>query len=361
MILSSGQIVEAITRMGYVDGDLVPSVVMVICNYLHALTTKHKNHTKKGKTIVDQSFISDHLGYLQWAGVKINLRRYNCVYDFFLAAIVPSLEYYDINFNFNINISMKCSSCNKVSMLSTQTWNHLLITTSTVNNDLADILANLYAPTDQNEQCPQCTYAGNQQVSLAIAKFPKQLFIRFHATTTTGHNGHKLSPHIDFFKVISDHIVYTRSYCRYTLQSFIVFTGQDDAGHYYTIANRNKEWYKLDDDKISILPTRAVFGSHEDRPPAIFALYTRPSNKDVFSIAMWNVFTNFEQCTLTLPPMLSLNDAIDYFAKHDPLNNNPINFAVLKQFQCSYCKKGKSLSLLKILFYHKSEFIFIFH
>ncbi|CAF1691659.1 unnamed protein product, partial [Adineta ricciae] len=39
---------------------------------------------------------------------------------------------------------------------------------------------------------------------------------------------------------------------------------------------------------------------------------------------------------MTLPPNLSLNDAADYFAKHDPLNNNPMNFAILKQFNCSH-------------------------
>ncbi|UJR13059.1 hypothetical protein I4U23_000085 [Adineta vaga] len=45
-------------------------------------------------------------------------------------------------------------------------------------------------------------------------------------------------------------------------------------------------------------------------------------------------------CDTTLPPTLSLNDAADYFAKHDPLYTNSLNFAFLKQFQCSHCKKG---------------------
>ncbi|CAF1619681.1 unnamed protein product, partial [Adineta ricciae] len=142
------------------------------------------------------------------------------------------------------------------------------------------------------------THNVSQPVSLAIAKFPKHVFVRFHATTTQ-HTEHKLTPHVDLFNILSEHIVCTRSYCRYTLQSFVVFTGRDGEGHYYTLANRKNEC--------------------SDQPP----------NKDAFSIAVWNVFTNFTRCRMTLPLNLSLNDAADYCAKHDPLNNNPMNFAIL--------------------------------
>ncbi|CAF1437308.1 unnamed protein product [Adineta ricciae] len=326
MILSSRQIVEAIIRMGPVNADVEPWVVMVVANILHSLMNKHKSRNKIGKTIVDQKFISEQLLHLVSAGVNIRIGKYNCMVDFFLAAIIPSLGFSGIDFQSNINISLQCRTCNKKSIISTEIWDYILVTTSTVHDILANILTEVFASAPHNTECPQCTHNDSQPVSLEIAKFPKHVFVRFHATTTQH----------------SEHIVCTRSYCRYTLQSFVVFTGRDGEGHYYTLANRKNEWYKLDDDKITILPQRTIFDQQSDRPPAVLAHYTRPSNKDVFSIALWNVFTNFTRCSMTLPPNLSLNDAADYFAKHDSLNNNPMNFAILKQFNCSHCSPPDS-------------------
>ncbi|CAF1647365.1 unnamed protein product, partial [Adineta ricciae] len=71
MILSSGQIVEAIIRMGPVNADVEPWVVMVVADILHSLTNKHKSRNKIGKTIVDQKFISEQLLHLVSAGVNI--------------------------------------------------------------------------------------------------------------------------------------------------------------------------------------------------------------------------------------------------------------------------------------------------
>ncbi|UJR13060.1 hypothetical protein I4U23_000086 [Adineta vaga] len=273
MILSSGQIVKAIISMGLLNADLESSIIKVVGDILYVLTKKHKNYTKKGKTIVEANFISERLGYLVWAGVKIRLRKYNCAFDFFLAAVVPSLAFYGIDFKSNITVSMQCCSCNKVSIISTQIWDYILVTTSTVYDNLIDVLADTFSPTLRDIQCPQCTSNDHQPVSLSIAKFPKHLFLRFHTTTTTTKNtAHKLSTHVDLSNVLSNHIVSTRSYSRFTLQSFIVFTGQDNEGHYYTIANRKNEWYKLDDDKITILPPRTIFGHQTDRPSAILAL-----------------------------------------------------------------------------------------
>ena len=357
MILSSGNIVEAITRTDRVDGDLTSSIIMFVCSYLNSLSEKHKRLTEEARTIVDQKFISEHIGFFIWAGVKIRLRKYNSVFEFFQAAIVPALKHYGIDFTFHLNMNMHCNSCKKSSIISTQTWDYLLILFASVDNNFVDILCEMYGPTPQNSRCSMCLFNGLQEVSLSIAKFPKHLFVRFHATTTTGNKQHKLSPHIDLWPITSDHVVFTRSYCRYTLQSFTVFTGEDDAGHYYTIANRNNEWYKLDDDKISIIPADTIFGSREDRPPAMFALYTRPSNKDVFSTALWNIFTNFTQCTVTLPPLLSLNDAVDYFAKYNVLNKNLLNFAVLKQFQCSHCNKGECCICIGDIFLRTTMYV----
>jgi hypothetical protein len=243
MILASGNITEAIVRTGHVDADCVSTTVMVMVNMLFSLTKKHTPSymSQEEKTIVTQSFITDHIGYLRFAGLNIRVGKYNCVFDFFQPAIVSTLQFYDIDFNFVIDVSIECCSCKKVNTIQRQTWDCLLVTEATVEDSLDNIMADKFGPTLQNKVCPECLTNGLHYSSLSLMNCPKHLFVRFHPTTTTGHMKHKLSSHIDFAKIVSNNVIFTRSYTRYTLQSFITFDGIDDNGHYVTYARKKDD------------------------------------------------------------------------------------------------------------------------
>jgi hypothetical protein len=340
MILASGHIVAKIGAVGLIHADTATSVVMVNSNLLYALVNKHKRSTEKGRTIVEQSCIDDHIGYLRWAGINIRPGKNNCVFDFFHSAIAPTLEFYDIDFSFVIAVSIECCSCEKVNTVERQTWDCLLVSQATVQDNLENVMAELFGPTLQRKICPECFNDGPHRTSLSLMNCPKNLFVRFHPTTTTGHINHKLSCHVDFTKILSKKIISTRSYSRYTLQSFITHNGTDDNGHYVTFARKKSDWYRLDDMNISLMKPSSLFNDPAERPPVVLAHFTRPSNIDIFSTALWNVFTNFARCNLVFPSNVSLNDAASYFAKHKIIENNPLNFMAVKRFDCPICKRG---------------------
>ncbi|CAF3132203.1 unnamed protein product [Rotaria sp. Silwood2] len=86
-------------------------------------------------------------------------------------------------------------------------------------------------------------------------------------------------------------------------------------------------------DKI-IVRSSSLFGDQAESQPIVIPHFTRPSNINVFSLALWNVFTNYSSINLTLPSNLCLNDAVNYFVKHFLIDDNPLNFVVIKFYQC---------------------------
>ncbi|CAF1412635.1 unnamed protein product [Adineta ricciae] len=341
MILASGNITQAIERIGYIEGDFVSTKVLSMVNMLNTLVNKQaRQGNDDERRVVKQNMISEHLLHLRWAGINIRPGLFNCVFDFFEAAIIDVLEFYDIDFNFVLDIFIECSSCKKVSSIDRHTWSYLLVTEPIVEERLEDVMANVFGETLGKKTCPQCLKDDLHTTSMSMLNCPKNLFIRFHASTTTEHDNHVMESHVDFTKLVSKNVIFTRSYARYTLQSFITFTGKDGTGHYVIYVRRKDDWYRLNDTNITLIKSSSLFGDRADRQPVVFAHFTRPSNIDIFSKALWNVFTNFSPCNIQLLPTISLNDAIAYYSKQDILNKNLLNFAVAKRFYCPNCRKG---------------------
>lgn len=170
---------------------------------------------------------------------------------------------------------------------------------------------------------------------------PKDLFIRFTPVVESERTLHGLNVHLNVTQAVSEKVIFTRSYSHYTLQSFIVFIGEDGGSHYVTFAQRKGEWYRLDDMNITLVRTSSLFGDDAELQAIVLAHYTRPPVIDVFSAALWNVFTNFAPLDVPLPASLSLNDAVSYFAKRNLLEINPLNFFFVKYFECPSCRTGK--------------------
>jgi hypothetical protein len=345
MMLASGHIVEAIKRMGLIDPDMAPTCVMVTGNMLHCLTRRNMDCDEpEEKAIVRSEFIEDHIGYYRFGAVSINARAHNCIMDFFAAAIVPWLLHYDIEFQFGFNMSMECSSCKEASVIQQQVWDCLLAPQATAGNPLDSIIVDLFRRTLLNSKCPKCLNDGLHYSSMSLMNCPKDLFTRFIPAVAPERALHKLTTHLNLTEAVSERVIFTRSYARYTLQSFVVLNGKDNAGHYVTFAQRKGEWFRLDDTNITLVTTSSLFGDDAELQPVVLAHYTRPSIVDVFSLALWNGFTNFAPLDVPLPPSLSLNDAATYFAKHNMLEINPLNFVFVKYFKCSSCTTGKPKS-----------------
>lgn len=341
MLLASGHIVETVRRFGPVEADLATTRVMVIGNILNDLVNRHiKFHTEASKTIVKQNYINENIGYLRYSGIDIRTGQNNCLFDFFQSAIIPTLLFYNIDLQYVINISIECSSCKEISIVSEQTWDYLLVHQTADEATLDNVVQDLFGPTLQKKLCPKCLNNNQHQTSLSIMNCPKDLFIRFDPIVSAGQKRPKLTTHVDFANIISTNITYTRSYSRYTLQSFIVFNGKDDNGHYMTYARHKDDWYCLNDMNVDVVRSSSLFGDQAVSQPVMLAHFTRPSEIDVFSLALWNVFTNFSSLNFTLPPSLSLNDAAIFFSKRHIIENNPLNLLCMKLFECPICKRG---------------------
>jgi hypothetical protein len=148
---------------------------------------------------------------------------------------------------------------------------------------------------------------------------------------------------------MSRRVVFTRSYPRYTLQSFITFHGQDNAGHYMTYARHKEEWFCLNYMTVTPVAHSSLFGDQVEAYPVVLAHFIRPSITDVFSIALWNSFTEFAPVNTALPPTLSLNDAVTYFSRVDLIADTLLDFVVIKLFQCTNCKRVMLTSAFVIL------------
>ena len=196
-----------------------------------------------------------------------------------------------------------------------QPWNYLLVPQISSENTLESVIVDLFGSVLQQKICPKCFHDNHHNTSLSLVSCPRNLFLRFDPIIATGNTRTNLMPHMDLTKIVSDKIIHTSSYACYTLQSFIVFYGTDDKGHFVTFAQKKGEWYRLDDLDVSLVRSSSVFGDQADSKPVLLAHYTRPLDSDIFSIALWNVFTNFPTPTGPLPSSLSLNDAVILFAK----------------------------------------------
>jgi hypothetical protein len=343
MLLASGNIVGTTRRIGKIDVELMSYDVIIVTTILQTLVHKHTNAlTELGKTTVVDAFIQEHIGYLRWAGIQVRSGKQNCLCDFFVSGIVPTLIYHDIKFQCIIDVSMQCSSCKEVTKMDQQTWNYLLVPQTSSEDILENVVADLFGRTLKKSICPKCFDDNDHHSSLSLMHCPKNLFIRFNPLNEMGKTNHKLRVHVDLAKIMSNNIVFTHSYTRYTLQSFVVFYGKDDDGHFVTFAQKKGEWYRLDDMNITLVRTSSLFGDQAENQPILLAHFTRPSDADVFSIALWNVFTNFLPVNIILPPLLSLNDAVIHFGKHNIIENNPVNLVVIKYFACSNCVRGMS-------------------
>ena len=180
MLLASGNIVETIRRFGEIDVDMMTCNVIVVTSMLQCLVNKHRNAlTELGKTTVNDSFIQEHIGYLRWAGIPIRINKQNCLCDFFVSAIAPTLLHHDIKFEFVVDISIECSSCKEVIKTDEHTWNYLLIPQTTSEDILENVIANLFGPTLEKKICPKCFNDNQHFSSFSLMNCPKNLFIRF--------------------------------------------------------------------------------------------------------------------------------------------------------------------------------------
>ncbi|CAF3760562.1 unnamed protein product, partial [Rotaria sp. Silwood1] len=266
------------------------------------------------------------------------IRKFHIIDDDLVPSIVPMLLFYDIDFQYVLDKSMQCSSCKKLISITQQTWDYLLVNQTTNEETIDSIMTDLFGPVLAMQLCLNCLKNDLHPTSMSILNCPKHLFLQFDPRVTNNRKRPKLTAHVDFAKILSNNVICTRSYSCYTLQSFIVFNGTDDNGHYMTYARFKQDWYCLNDTDITLVKSSSIFEDHAKDHSVMMAHFTRPSEIDVFSSALWNVFTNFSPINVSLTPHLSLNDAANYFAKHYLIENNPLNLVVIKVFNCSICK-----------------------
>ncbi|CAF3654637.1 unnamed protein product [Rotaria socialis] len=173
--------------------------------------------------------------------------------------------------------------------------------------------------------CDKCLKNDLHPTSISILNCPKHLFVHLDPHVTNDTKRPKLTTHVDFGNILSNNGICTRSYSRYTLQSFIVVDGTDNKAHNMTYARSKLGWYCLNDTNITLVKSLSIFGDQAKHQSVMMVHFTRPSDIDVFSIALWNVFTNFSPINISLTTNLSLNDAVNYFAKYHLIENNPLH------------------------------------
>lgn len=343
MLVASGKIVDTFRRSDGIDVDLMPMSVIVITSVIQRLIKKQeKENAPQDWTIVKSTYIVDQINYLRAAGIGIQGGRQNCLLDFFDAAIVPTLSYHEIEFKLMMEVNLECSSCMQVSRIDEHRWNYLLVPQISSEDNLENVIVDIFGPTLQKKTCPKCSDGADHQTSLSLATCPRNLFLRFDPIIATGNKRVNLMRHINLAKIVSQRIIRTSSYGSYTLQSFIIFNGGDDKGHFVTFTQKKGEWYRLNDLNISLVQSSSLFDNPDHSQPVLLAHYIRPLDDDIFSIALWNVFTDFSPLDQTPPPSLSLNDAVMFFGRSGLVKDNPLNLVVIKYLTCPRCKKGMS-------------------
>lgn len=337
MLLSSGYLVETIRGFGALDTDMASIGIFLFGTYLRELINRRR-------ALVDDENISNMISNLHWAGLQESPGRPVCVLDFFDGFVVPTLLHYGIDFKVSMANLIQCSSCNDKSILNQHSCNYLLVQQTETEDTLPNVLAHLFGPVSTRYTCSKCSNNDGNMGSFSIMNCPKSLFIRTHPDETEKNmKNFKLTEHIDLTPIVSNSLIFTYSYTRYTLQSFIVFYKKDYSRHYITYIRYKDDWYQLDDKKTTLVSYESLFGEQASKLPIVLTNFVRPSPIDVFSSALWNVFTNFSLDVPKLPPTLCLNDAAAYFAKHNLNKTNVLNFAAAKCFTCPVCRKGNLL------------------
>lgn len=341
MILVSGDIAKAFCDQQSIGSINTPSKIMITSIILCHLVEK-TDRTDPNRAIVKEQYIKDQLGYLGWANVQILSHHSDCVFQFFNTAIAETLAYYNIDLNIAIETLVECSSCGELSIINPSITNCLAVIESHVNDTLDVVVAELFKDTEPKCVCPKCFIESTHKKTMLIGSCPKHLFVYCHLPAASNTSLFKLTPHVNISQIITDNVIYTNSYSRYTLQAFITFNEKNNTRHYFTYARYKEDWYCINDMDVKVVQSASIFGDENKRLPIVLAHYTRPSETDVFSTALFNIFSNFSPQKISLPPTLSLNEAVNYFAKNNIFNYNPLNLAVLKYLDCSKCKKGKS-------------------
>jgi hypothetical protein len=344
MLISSGYLVETVRRFGTIDIDLVPTHVFALGTFLLELVNRHQSASERRRTLIDEESISYTIQNLRFAGLKDSPGRPVCVLEFFDGFVVPTLLHYGIDFKVCMANWIQCSSCNDKNIFNQHTCDYLLVQQIGMEDTLPNVLAHLFGPVSTQYTCLKCSNNDDNTASFSIMNCPKSLFIGTHPTEIKKDTKNfKLTEHIDLTSIVSNSLIFTYSYTRYTLQSFIVFYKNDYSGHYITYIRYKDDWYQLDDKKTMLVTYESLFGEKASKLPIILANFVQPSTTDVFSSALWNAFTNFSSEMPILPPTLCLNDAVAYFAKHNLNKTNVLNFAAAKCFTCPICRKGNLL------------------
>ena len=342
MLLATGHIVDTIRRLGQIDEDRASNRVLVIGSLLFHTLKRYDNHVKtQDDIIVNEKYMKDIIGYLAFAGLKVEPGRRAYVLEFFDSAIAPLLRFYGLQFETVIDAQIECSSCKDTSTYLKHNWNCIFMPQAASEDAFDKVLEELFSRTPVKKICPKCAHDGDHQGFFSLMNCPKDLFVGYDPTNTPGQKRHTLTTHVDLTRSMSRNIVFTRSYSRYTLQSFITFHGKDNAGHFMTYAQQKGEWFRLNDMSVTPVAHSSLFGEQAETQPIVLAHFVRPSITDVFSIALWNVFTNFSPVNAVLPPTLSLNDAADYFSRTELIGDTLLDFIVLKWFACTICRTGK--------------------
>ncbi|CAF3639113.1 unnamed protein product [Rotaria sp. Silwood1] len=342
MLLASGHLVQTVRRVGLMDNDLTPDHIYQFSTALYYLV-KRDEHMTEARRIINDEIIKNTINCLTWCGFEVQQSKPPSVLDFFKCIVAPTLLHYEIDLKISLATMIQCSSCSQISILNQQPCDYLLVQPTTTENTLPDVLTDLFGPVSTKNNCPKCLNNKNNMSSFSLMNCPKFLFIHVPTDVTDGTKTFKLTEHINLTSIMPNDLIFTYSYTRYTLQSFIIRPKNNDSEHYVTYARYRNDWYKLEDMKTTIINYETIFGEKAPTQSIILANFIRSSSKDVFSSALWNVFTNFSQEQPSLIPTLRLNDAIEYFTKYDPSKANVLDFAAAKSFTCSVCGKGNLL------------------
>ncbi|CAF4893748.1 unnamed protein product, partial [Rotaria socialis] len=197
MLLASGHIVETIRKFHIIDKDLVPDKIFILSNILKTfISTSISSHTNGRKEIIDKNFIKDHFGYLRWAGFNIETYKKYCVFEFFQAAIIPMLLFYNIDFQYVLEKSMQCSSCQEITSLTRETWSFLLVSQTANEETFDNITANLFGPVLDMQICDKCLKNDLHPTSISILNCPKHLFVHLDPHVTNDTKRPKLTTHV---------------------------------------------------------------------------------------------------------------------------------------------------------------------
>ena len=120
-------------------------------------------------------------------------------------AIVSTLLFYDIDFQYVLDKSMRCTSSKRISSVTQQIRNYLLVTLEeTIDSSMAD----LFGPILNIQLCLICLKNDLHPTSVSILNCPKHLFLGFDPLMTENRKRPKLTPHVNFQQILSNNILF---------------------------------------------------------------------------------------------------------------------------------------------------------